>query len=251
GAVSLERRELKISEGIGFALDRYLQECDKYSVWLLIDDIDATYIDTPDYQSRIGAFFGALRLIVNELKGVKVRATVRSDVWTNLRKVEHLDKWEQYIVDIKWDDASMRRMLSMRILSYLKRNDLIDVSLDAVNDYKEIVELVFLRNFPWDGGVVDSFVPLKLFSAGRPRWMGQICRMSGECCANRGGARIGIDDIKEILENFGLNRVNDLMKEHSHQFPHVDKLVDIFRGNKKSYSLVELSMLLKEKGAVA
>src|SRR5690606_22170439 len=99
------------------------QDCNGSSnVWILIDDIDAKYKDTEEYQSRVGSFFSAIRSLAFDMNNLYIRASVRSDVWANLRYLEDLDKWEQYIVEIFWTKKQLRDMLANRILSYIKRN---------------------------------------------------------------------------------------------------------------------------------
>ena len=79
-------------------LHEYQTKHENSTIWLLVDDIDAKYVDNDEYQNRIGSFFTAIRGIANEVNNLKIRSTVRTDVWNNLRHLEDLDKWEQYII---------------------------------------------------------------------------------------------------------------------------------------------------------
>jgi len=47
------------------------QESEQSNVWLLIDDVDATFIDRPDQRLKVGTFFSACRKIAREVKGLK------------------------------------------------------------------------------------------------------------------------------------------------------------------------------------
>lgn len=96
-------------------LNQYQDRHNDSTVWLLVDDIDAKYVDNNEYQNRIGSFFTAIRGLANEVKNLKIRSTVRTDVWNNLRHLEDLDKWEQYIIEINWTKRQLRDMLSKRI----------------------------------------------------------------------------------------------------------------------------------------
>ena len=42
------------------------------------------------------------------MNGLNIRTTIRSDVWSNLRNLEDLDKWEQYITEIIWSQKQVR-----------------------------------------------------------------------------------------------------------------------------------------------
>jgi len=90
------------------------------NVWILIDDIDAKYVDDDDNQQRVGAFFSALRSLAFNVSGLRLRASVRTDVWRNLRKMEDQDKIRQYLIDISWRDDALRSIFARKILTYLK-----------------------------------------------------------------------------------------------------------------------------------
>lgn len=61
-----------------YLLANYLSKKQDYKVWILIDDIDAKYLDDEPNQARVGAFFSAIRSLTNEVKGLYVRTTIRS-----------------------------------------------------------------------------------------------------------------------------------------------------------------------------
>ncbi|HCR36133.1 TPA: hypothetical protein DIU22_03780 [Candidatus Woesebacteria bacterium] len=98
-------------------LKTYQESHSKSAVWVLIDDIDAKYLDTEEYQIRIGSFFSAIRGLVHDVKNLNIRVTVRTDVWHNLRYLEDLDKLEQYLIEINWTKNRTKEMLAKRISS--------------------------------------------------------------------------------------------------------------------------------------
>jgi hypothetical protein len=90
---------------------------------LLVDDIDATFFDTPPLKLKIGTFFSACRKISREVQNLSIRASVRTDVWSILRDNEDLDKSEQYMVDIRWNLREMEAIILKRILACLHKAD--------------------------------------------------------------------------------------------------------------------------------
>ena len=65
-------------------------------VWILIDDLDATFQNTAKESLEIATFFSACRYLVQDVKDVVFRITMRTDVWTIIRRYdESLDKVEQ------------------------------------------------------------------------------------------------------------------------------------------------------------
>lgn len=250
GKLPLVNAELKQSfpENPGSLLQNYQDQHENSSVWILIDDIDAKYKDTEEYQARVGSFFSAIRSLVFDMKNLNIRASVRSDVWTNLRHLEDLDKWEQYLVEIFWTKKQLRDMLANRILSYVQRNfpESKESELKISRDYNQIFGLVFNTPIGWrDDPQASIFDAIYSFSNKRPRWMGQLCRMSAEQTKknNPRNKKIDLEYINQILDKYGKNRKNDLIKEHQHQFDELDRLIDSFRANNKTYTCTSLAKM--------
>lgn len=243
GKIPFVNTELKQSfpENLQSLLQNYQDTHQNSSVWILIDDIDAKYKDTEEYQARVGSFFSAIRSLAFDMDNLNVRASVRSDVWANLRHLEDLDKWEQYIVEIFWTKKQLRDMLANRILAYIQRKhpESKESQLKISRDYNQIFGLVFNTPIRWrDDDNASIFDAVYSFSNKRPRWMGQLCRMAAIQTKKNSpyNKRIDLEYINQILDKYGQNRKNDLIKEHQHQFSELDKLIDSFRANNKTYT---------------
>ncbi len=126
-------------------LQNYQDDNKDSCVWILIDDIDAKFQNTSEHQARVGSFFSAIRALSFTLKGLNVRASVRSDVWSCLKHLEDLDKIEQYIIEIIWTRKHMRDMLAQKILSYVQRKhpESREAKYKLKGDYNKIIDLVF------------------------------------------------------------------------------------------------------------
>ncbi len=252
GKISLIKQEVtsNIPENLESVLNAYQESHKNSKVWLLVDDIDAKYVDTEEYQARIGSFFSAIRSIAFDMKQLNIRATVRSDVWQNLRYLEDLDKWEQYILPITWTNRYLRDMLANKILSYIQRNHegSPEAKLSYSSDYNRLFQIAFEHPISWAGKRETSmFDAIASFSNKRPRWVSQLCRMSAVQSKknNSRSQKIKLSDINDILEEFGKNRKSDLLKEHKHQFTELDALIDSFRAKDIHYTYSELVDLLE------
>lgn len=216
-------------------------------VWLLIDDIDSTFRNSPELKARISTFFSACRSLVRDLQGVHIRASVRTDVWSILRDNEDLDKFEQYITEIKWSKPEVRLMLAKKVLAYIQRNlgtNTIGYDWDLDNHETQLLELVFPRRMRWGGVSVPPFQPVGILSAGRPRWVAQLCRMAGAEAVKHSKDRIGIQEINIIMKPFGRYRLNDLYKEHTHQFSDLQRLIECFANGRRRYTTKDLDKKL-------
>ena len=208
------------------------------NVWVLIDDIDAKYVDDEDNQQRVGAFFSAMRSLAFGVSGLRLRASVRTDVWRNLRKMEDQDKLRQYVIDIEWRDDALRNIFTRRILSYLKREEFPPAQKwSEARNYFDIFDQVFYGKFQWSKSTVEAFIPLKYLAGGRPRWMGQLAKLAG---SRAGKKRIIETNIYDSMQEFGQEKLSDIHKEHSHQFGPLDKLIQSFRGGKREYNRYQL-----------
>lgn len=141
-------------------LRRAAENLSDAQVWLLVDDIDASYVDSEQQQLLVSSFFSTCRFVAREMKGVNVRATVRSDVWANLRSNEDLDKCEQYVVDISWTKAELKMILAKKIFSWIKRKTGTDLLFDHLalkEDTDSVIEYAFERTLKWGKHRVAPF----------------------------------------------------------------------------------------------
>jgi hypothetical protein len=217
----------------------------KKTVWFLIDDIDAKYIDDAEHQQKVGAFFSALRSLAFGVSGLRLRASVRTDVWRNLRKMEDQDKLRQYVIDIAWKDDHLKSIFSKRILTYLKREGFQPaLKWHEARNYYDLFDQVFWGTFTWNSQKTEPFIPLKFLAGGRPRWMGQLSKLAG---ANAGFSRISQTNILDAMRAFGQEKISDIQKEHAHQFSELDKLILSFRGGKREYNRYQLIKQIEDK----
>lgn len=207
-------------------------------VWLLVDDIDSTFIDTAEMAARTASFFSACRSVIKDVQGLNIRASVRTDVWTVLRTHEDLDKFEQYVIDLQWPATELELILAKRIYAYIQRN-LSSASpawsLTPEENTDDLIRLVFTNRIRWGNASVPPFQPISIYAAGRPRWMTQLCRMAGVEAARVQVPRIGLAEINTVMRDFGRYRLSDIYKEHLHQFGDLQRVVEVFGSGARRY----------------
>lgn len=238
-----------------FLLQNYskykLDSPDAVQVWLFVDDIDSTFIDTPAMRLKIATFFDACRKLVTDVNGLNVRASVRTDVWTEIRRIdESLDKCEQYVLDITWTNEEAKTILIKKIHSYIVRNfpnDARSFVLDPSKHHLAVLMNVFPQTLPWGQRRVPSDKPIHILSAGRPRWSGQLCRLAGQEAVRQKQDKITMQSINAILPAFGRFRLDDLYREHSHQFVDLQSLIECFSSGATRYTTDELRSKIRER----
>ena len=214
-------------------------------VWFLIDDLDATFQMTDSESLELSTFFSACRYLTQDLKDIKFRVTIRSDVWTVIRRFdESLDKMEQYIDNILWYQSEFRKILSKRIETQL---DLLDLSIPAsrrfYNDEERdefIVSQVFPKKMEWGGKDVYTYKILYTLSYERPRWAIQLCKLAQDRALRMNSTKIRKHHIDDIWGEYGNKRISDLVAEHKHQCSQLEELLNAFRGSERLMSRDQL-----------
>lgn len=213
-------------------------------VWIFIDDIDATFINTPLERLKVSTFFSACRNIINATNDLCIRASVRTDVWSILAQHdEAMDKCEQYMLDLNWSTTETGAILANKIASFFKRfypDDPRFQELDPEKSPGPVRHLVFKEPFRWGGRPLEAFRPIHILSAGRPRWAAQLCKLAGKDAFAKESHLISIKNIIAILREYGQLRVADLYKEHRHQCERLEDIVEAFSGGPKEYSTQDL-----------
>lgn len=236
-------------------------------VWILIDDLDATYQNTNAESLNLASFFSACRYLIQDLKDLFIRASVRMDVWALLRRYdEALDKTSQYVSEILWHQDDFLSLLSLRIQASLKQAGLPAprparyASKDEISE--RLIELVFEPKMQWGDSrrnvsemqptlspqrQVDTYKIIYTLSYERPRWAVQLCKLAQEAALRRGLNRITKGSIDEVWGEYGAKRIEDLVSEHKHQCPQVNELLNAFRGAERLMTRGGLFQCIKNR----
>lgn len=243
--------EKKCAENSEELLKRYAQK-ENISVWFFIDDIDATFIDTPENRILVSSFFSACRNIVNAVKGLFICASVRTDIWAIIKDDEALDKCEQYMVDLKWSTEDTGEILANKILTYFVDHYPEDRDVQKIKKWypasrPQVFNLIFKDKLKWGKGALDPHRPIHILSAGRPRWAAQLCKMAANDAYRKNNDKIAIGHINDVMFDYGKYRLSDLYKEHNHQCGQLKHIIESFRNGKKSYTSDELMDYINAK----
>jgi hypothetical protein len=230
------------------------------NVWIIIDDLDATYQNTVAESLSLSTFFSACRYLVQDVAGLYIRASIRTDVWPLIRRYdEALDKTSQYVSEILWQQRDFLALLALRIRASLKQSG---TAVPTPPPYappediqEHLLELAFEAKMQWGAyrrvpsemqpslsppRMVDTYKVIYTLSYERPRWAIQLCKLAQEAALRRGARLIDKASIDEIWGEYGAKRIEDLVAEHKHQCPQVSELLNGFRGANRVMSRAEL-----------
>lgn len=232
-----------------------LKRVQNRKVWILIDDLDATYQNTSAEAVALGTFFSACRYMIQDMQDITIRVTMRTDVWAMIRKSdEALDKVEQYAHEILWSQRDFLQLLALRIEASLRALEIplpkVPAHVQESDAQERLLELVFVPKMEWgaeyrsaDFGahkVAPTYKVLYTVSYERPRWAIQLCKLAQGSALRRGATHIGKIHLDEIWGEYGAKRIADLVAEHKHQCAQVEELLNGFRGANRQMERDEL-----------
>lgn len=205
-------------------------------VWIFIDDLDATYQNTKSESLALATFFSACRYLLQDVKDMFIRVTMRTDVWALIRRYdESLDKVEQYVHELLWEQADFLELIALRIKASLEVVDAKQLP-PRPNDWRDtgylekILEYAFAPKMDWADRQTDTYKVIYTLSYERPRWAIQLCKLAQEAALRMRSTRISKDHIDQIWGEYGAKRIADLVAEHKHQCSQVEELLNSFRG---------------------
>jgi hypothetical protein len=204
-------------------------------VWIIIDDLDATYQNTTAESLSLATFFSACRYLTQDMKGIFFRVSMRIDVWALLRRYdESLDKVEQYVSEILWYQRDFLKLLSLRIQASLQSGSIplprASAYASAEDVQEQLVKLAFVPTMEWADKMTDTYKVIYTLSYERPRWAVQLCKLAQLAALRRNQRLIAKDSIDEVWGAYGQQRISDIVAEHKHQSPQVEELLNGFRG---------------------
>ena len=221
-------------------------------IWLIIDDIDQNFENTRTDQLKVASFLTAIREVTSALPDVKIRASIRPNVWTILKLTfTAMSHVRQSLFEIKWDQASIRRLLAERVKAYCNRNHrdelLTHERLSGETREDATIRLAFESPVAWGNEMLPIHVALGTLALMRPRWMIQLCRAAGKVAASHKHPQIQYQDVMTVMKEHGRECVSDIVAEFSAQCKSVGELINTFRGGVAMHSTDSLVKHLTNK----
>lgn len=239
GLAQVDRKHESLGPAAEETVKRWADQ--KQGFWFFIDDVDAHFKDTKESRAKLMAFFQAIREIRNEAPAIRIRATVRPNIWAILRSdFPDAGKLNDYRVDLNWTEEQLRDILAARISAYLRRHQQRVEETAA----RKIVGICFEDPMQWGSEKRPPYVILNTLSRSRPRWMLEICKAAAVAAA--GNQKIGLDHIVSVLGEVGKERRQDLAIEYEPQCKQLDEIIGIFHGGDEEYTTKQLFVLLEE-----
>ncbi|TGM74764.1 hypothetical protein EHR01_10130 [Leptospira mtsangambouensis] len=215
----------------------------------LIDDLDATFQNKEKELLELSTFFSACRYLLQDVKDISFRITMRSDVWPIIRRFdESLDKVEQYVQELKWSESVFKQLLYKR-LEYEFNKNKIARKKEYYTSYKDNYYLnqVFEKQMEWGAKLQYTYRVLYTLSYSRPRWGIQLCKLAQKQALSENKTLINRNILTTVWGEYGKKRISDLISEHKHQSKDIEEIINAFRGVERRLSRDELILTIKNK----
>lgn len=227
-----------------------LKRLEAPDLWILIDDLDATFQNTTEECIAISTFFSACRYLAKDVKGVAIRVTMRSNVWAIIKRFdESLDKLDQYVHEITWAEADFRRLLYRRIKSQLDELALpypVAQERDTPEEAeRKFINLVFVPKVVWGEKNIHIYQLIYTLSYHRPRWAIQLCKLMQKEAKRGSDSLLNRGNVDAVWGEFGLKRIADLVAEHKHHCKQIEELINAFRGAEREMKRDQLILWIK------
>ncbi|WP_347368989.1 P-loop ATPase, Sll1717 family [Vibrio vulnificus] len=212
------------------------------SIWILIDDVDANFVNNEDCRKKIYDFLKACKELSMSMDRLFIRCSLRNNVWTTLRaRYEALDKFDNFIFKLNWrNDDIVNILRSQTIAHFDGGSGVITGEFSDFSDlYKPYMNQVFESDFRWRGRYIEPYLPISYFSAGRPRWALKMCRESADLAIRYGKDRIDNRSFRGILRKFSQERILDICAENRHQCSDIESVIGILQGFPSEFSRKE------------
>lgn len=241
-----------------------LKRNSKRQVWIIVDDLDATYQNTSEESLELATFFSACRYLIQDVKGLNIRASVRTDVWALIKRYdESLDKMSQYVSEITWTQRDFLALLALRIrastgtMQSSSQHSPRFMSSDKLQE--QVLELAFVPKMQWGSNrdtsemqpslqpmrEIETYKVIYTLSYERPRWAIQLCKLAREAALRQNQSRISKISLDQVWGEYGGKRIADVVAEHKHQCPQVNELLNAFRGAERLMTIEALLTRIK------
>lgn len=224
----------------------------KSPIWILVDDVDQDFKNTPEFRAKLSSFFTACRQVISTVPEIRIRSAIRPNIWTIVSRIEEsMSKVDQYVFDLSWPEDAMRSLLARRVEAYIDRTGqaasvrLYSRTQSLVD--KHYIGYVFEPSMRWGNEDRPPHVILHTLSRHRPRWMIDLAKRATARAASAHREMVTLADITDELYDFGQRRISDLLAEYSIQCDKLEDVIAAFSHKPNKYRTNELLRVLNDR----
>lgn len=198
-------------------------------IYVYIDDLDRAWNGSKENVARISALVTAARNMCSDDNSLKIRISLRSDVYYLFRKAdESTDKVSNNVIILDWSQHELLAMLVKRVQLYfgekISDSKLLEMPQDEMAEYLNIVmEDKFKGKGKWNNTPLRKIL-LSLVRK-RPRDLINLCVLSSRHANTNKRNKIVTDDWESSFSNYSQDRFNDTIVEHKFEIGNIESLL--------------------------
>ena len=194
----------------------------KHPYYILVDDLDLHWSNTPIQNSFIAALFLSLRSLSKP--PIKCVVAMRDHIYKSL-PLKDRDKFHDWVCEMEWDFLTVKHMITKRVQKKLKCG---------------AAEI-------WGGAFpASAFDKMWHHTFGRPRELVRLASLCFQEGRRQGHTAMDEADVASAIRRFSDERISDLASEVQHDYPSFDLLVRKFAGWPKEFSLNDFNVKFAE-----
>lgn len=187
----------------------------RHPYWILIDDLDLDWRDTPIQNALIAAMFSSVANF-NKPPNLKCIVSIQERIFLSL-PLEHRDKFRDAVCEMNWDAESIRSMIERRF-----KNRFFTKSGVAM----------WGKVFPENG-----FDRIWKAITGKPREAIRLASLCIQHARKEGHSCVEPGDMTAAIHKFSSEKIADLGSEWGYRYPALDAVVKHLGGFPKEFQI--------------
>ncbi|MCH7497270.1 MAG: hypothetical protein IH971_05400 [Candidatus Marinimicrobia bacterium] len=202
-----------------------------------IDDLDRGWEGRRQDVVRISALLNAVRDLINENRGIRVRVSLRSDVYYLVRTSdESTDKIEGSVIWQTWTNHEIFVLLIKRIETFFGRTIdeqylLKEPQRNLARYLSPVMELRFAGEGKWKNAPMHRI--LMSLIRKRPRDLVKLCTLAARNAREHRFEKLYTQNFREIFTEYSQGRIQDTINEFRSELADIERLILSMKPAKK------------------
>ena len=152
------RTTTKIKSANEIELLKRIAASRKKRVWIILDDLDATFQNTAEEKQSLGTFFSACRYLTRDVTGLNFRVAIRTDVWPFIRRDDEASgKLDQYREELSWKEVEFQTHIFPHSLRPIQAHDPSAIEAPLTTQAQtSLVHELFTHEMSWGEKMVET-----------------------------------------------------------------------------------------------
>lgn len=206
-------------------------------VIIYLDDLDRGWENSESDIKNLSAMLNAVRDLSRDIKNLKFRLSLRSDVYYAVRTSdETTDKIDGSVIWQSWTNHEILVMLIKRIETYFGHtvddNYLLHANQNKIAHYLDSVfEKRFNGSGHWENAPMHRVI-MSLIRK-RPRDLVKLCTLAARQANKNRHNKILTNDLESVFVNYSNDRLTDTSTEYKSELPQIKELLLKMKPSKK------------------